>query len=168
MGLKGENPARALVDGMKPWLAFFTLWAAYLESLGWRHSVDREGYVLAGDMGRPRTCLETVEEQIQVLESLPWERIHAFLSRPERWRSMAEGYARAYADGDLRGVHWLPRRFPTRGRPVIGDRDRIFHERLQADLEEGGAVVFVGAPHIAGLVRLLEAEGTAVKRPSTG
>ena len=163
-----DEPARSLVAGMKPWLAFFTLWSTYLERLGWKHSVDFEAYRLAGEMQRPPAFLETIEEQIEVLESLPLERIHRFLSHHEQWRRVAADYAEAYARGDLGGIRWLSLGFPTRHEPVIGRRDRLFLERAKPDLEEGGAVLFVGAPHIPGMVKRLTEEGYRVQGPPQG
>lgn len=162
------DPARYLVAGMKPWLAFFTLWSTYLESLGWKHSVDFEAYRLAREMQRPPAFLETIEEQIEVLESLPLERIHRFLSHHEQWRRVAGDYAKAYARGDLGGIRWLSLGFPTRHEPVIGRRDRLFLERAAPGLEQGGAVLFVGAPHIPGMVKLLTENGYRVQGPPQG
>lgn len=168
LGPGAHNPVRSLLKGMKPWLAFFTLWSAYLECLGWKHSVDFEAYRLVGEMGRPRAFLESIDEQIEVLESLPLERIHRFLAHHEQWRRVAGDYAKAYARGDLGGIRWLSLGFPTRHDPVIGRRDRLFFERAAHDLEEGGAVLFVGAPHIPGLVKLLTEDGYRVQGPPTG
>ncbi len=168
LGPESRNPAYALVEGMKPWLAFFTLWSTYLERLGWKHSVDFEGYRVAREMGKSPVFLETIEEQIRVLESLPWERIRGFLENHDRWKAVADDYARAYAEGDLDGIRWLSLGFPTRHHDVIGRRDRLFRERMAADLERGGAVVFMGAPHIRGVVRLLREDGFRVAGPPAG
>ncbi len=165
LGRKGENPAYDLVEGMKPWLAFFTLWSSYLEGLGWKHSVDYEAYSTALEMGKLIVYLESIEEQIQVLESLSLERIHGFLERHGQWKKMAEEYAKAYADADFDGIRLLSLSFPTRRPEVIGKRDHLFHLRMKPELEQGGAVIFVGAPHIPGLLRLLEADGCEVKGP---
>jgi hypothetical protein len=168
LGPGPQDPARSLVAGMKPWLAFFTLWSTYLEKLGWRHSVDFEAYRLAKEMQRPLSFLESIEEQIEVLESLPLERIHRFLAHHEQWRRVAGEYAKSYARGDLGGIRWLSLGFPTRHQPVIGPRDRLFFERAAPDLEEGGALLFVGAPHIPGLVELLTGAGYRVQGPPQG
>ena len=150
---------------MKPWLAFFTLWSTYLEMLGWKHSVDYEGYRVAGELGKERLFLETIDEQIEVLRSLPAERIRRFLENHERWRAVAEDYAEAYAEGNLEGIRWLSLGFPTRHHDVIGRRDRLFRERVASELDQGGAVVFMGAPHIRGVARLLREDGFEVEGP---
>ena len=68
-----------MVKGMKPWLAFFTLWSDYLKRLGWKYSVDLEGYQIAREMGKKIIFLETIDEQIQVLQSIS----HANIFFPE-------------------------------------------------------------------------------------
>ena len=79
-----ENPIYDLVKGMKPWLAFFTIWSDYLRENAWRYSVDIEGYTIARNLGKDIVFLESIEEQIQVLESLSSERIleSSFVHRP--------------------------------------------------------------------------------------
>ena len=57
----------------------------------------------------------------------------------------------------MRGV------FPTRHRAVIDRRDRIFCERMLPYLEEGEAVVFVGAHHISGISEKLYADGYQIE-----
>ena len=37
-----ENPLYDMVKGMKPWLAFFTIWSNFLKKNGWKYSVDLE------------------------------------------------------------------------------------------------------------------------------
>ena len=86
---------------MKPWLAFFTIWSNYLRKNGWKHSVDLEAYSIAEELCKKIEFLETIEDQIGVLESLTRERIVAFLNRVDQWPELARGYADCYLAGDL-------------------------------------------------------------------
>jgi uncharacterized protein YbaP (TraB family) len=140
-----------MVKGMKSWLAFFTIWASFLEKRGWKYSVDLEAYNLAREMNKNIVFLETIEEQIEVLENLSHERIIAFLKGVDRWDYYTEEYARSYLKGDLGKLISMGLVHPSRSSLVIQRRDRIFYERMLTYLEEGGAAVCVGAPHIRGI-----------------
>jgi uncharacterized protein YbaP (TraB family) len=160
-----ENPLYDMVKDMKPWLAFFTIWSAYLQKNGWKFSVDLEGYTIAGQLNRERAFLETIEEQIGVLESLSKDRILEFLRRVDQWPRLARQYAASYAAGDLAQLRSKGLRFPSRHPSVIDRRDRIFYERLQGFLQQGDAAIFVGAPHVIGLNKLLQADGYRIAGP---
>jgi uncharacterized protein YbaP (TraB family) len=164
--LSVENPLYEMVRGMKPWLAFFTLWSTYLERCGWRHSVDLEGYRIAVELGLKVVFMETIQEQIQVLEGLSKDRMLAFLKRADHWPKLADAYARSYLRGDLRRLKTMGLKFPSRHSSVIDDRDRCFFERTRDNLTQGGAAVFVGAPHVAGMSRMLQKAGFRVSGPA--
>lgn len=159
-----DHPVRALLAGLKPWMGFFTLWTTFLEHQGWRHSVDLEAYRAALAQGRPVIFLETIEEQIAVLETLPLDRILRFLGTARDWPGHARSFVRHYLAGDAEGLPGGASGFPSRTSHVIGERDRIFAQRMEPYLEQGGAAVFLGMPHVLGVSRLLEACGVAVRR----
>jgi uncharacterized protein YbaP (TraB family) len=163
--LSSENPVYEMVKGIKPWLAFFTLWSHYLERNGWRHSVDYEAYTIAREMGKNVVFLETIEEQVKVLESLSLEKIRYFLERIDHWNEYADEYVRCYLDGDLENLKSMWSRFPTRHATVIGDRDEILYKRMLAYLEDGDALTFVGAPHLRGIGEMLRADGYQTDGP---
>ena len=160
-----ENPLYEMVKGMKPWLAFFTIWSTYLRKNGWKYSVDLEGYSLAEGLGKKIVFLETIEEQISVLENLTRDRIIDFLKRVDHWQELAQGYIRCYLAADLEQLRSKGLRFPSRHHAVIDRRDKIFFERMLAYLEQGNAVVFVGAPHLRGICKLLRADGFQIMGP---
>lgn len=162
--LREENPVYEMIKGMKPWLAFFTIWSQYLERDGWRHSVDYEAYMLAQEMDKDVVFLETIEEQIKVLEGLSLEKIRYFLERVDQWNEYAQEYVKSYLNGDLENLKSTWSRFPTRHTAVIGDRDEILYKRMLAYLEKGDAVTFVGAPHLRGIGQLLGADGYEVHK----
>jgi len=160
-----ENPLYDMVKGMKPWLAFFTIWSNYLEKIGWKYSVDLEGYTLAKGLGKKIVFLETIEEQINVLENLTRDRIIDFLKRVDRWQELTQGYVRCYLAGDLEQIKSKGLRFPSRHHSVIDHRDKIFYARMLEYLKEGDAVAFVGAPHVQGVSKLLQEDGYQIKGP---
>ncbi len=154
-----------MIKGMQPWLAFFTLWSAYLKRLGWKYSVDLEGYQLATELGKKIVFLETIEEQINVLQNISHDNIIFFLNQVDRWKVFAREYIECYLDGDLEKLKFTRVRFPSRHPAVINERDKIFHQRMRAELEQGQVVAFVGAPHLKGMSRLLIADGYQVQGP---
>ena len=160
-----ENPLYDMVKGMKPWLAFFTIWSNFLKTNGWKYSVDLEAYAIAEELGKRIEYLETIDDQIGVLESLTRERIVAFLKRVDRWHDLASGYADCYLAGDLKRLKSQGLRFPSRHRSVIHHRDRIFYENMLEHFKTGDAVAFVGAPHIRGVSKLLHEAGFRIDGP---
>ncbi len=154
-----ENRVYAMIKGMKPWMAFFTVWTKFLEKKGWRYSVDLEAYGIAREMGKNVVFLETIEEQIDVLEGLSHERIVDFLKGIEHWNAYAQEYVKCYLDGDLEKLRSIVSRFSSHRFSAIEGRDQILYERMLAYLERGDAVAFVGAPHIRGISRMLRADG---------
>ena len=160
-----ENPLYDMVKGMKPWLAFFTIWSNYLKKNGWDYSVDLEGYALAEGLGKRIVFLETIEEQISVLENLARDRIVEFLKCVDQWHELAQDYVRSYLSGDLGQIKSKGLRFPSRHHSVIDQRDKIFYERMREYLEQGNAVAFLGAPHVPGVSKLLRQDGYQIKGP---
>ena len=157
-----EDPVYAMLKGMKPWLAFFTIWSKFLEKKGWKHSVDLEAYAIATEMGRNVLSLETIEEQIKVLESLSHERIAEFLKRINQWNSYAKEYVKYYLEGDLEKLSSIWSGFPSRRFSVIEGRDQILLGRMLKHIEKGGALACVGSPHIRGISEMLRTEGYEV------
>jgi uncharacterized protein YbaP (TraB family) len=160
-----ENPLYDMVKGMKPWLAFFTIWSSFLKNNGWKHSVDLEAYTIAEKLGKKIEYLENIEDQIGVLESLTRERIVAFLNRVDKWHELARGYADCYLAGDLAKLKSQGLRFPSRHRSVIIHRDKIFFENMREHFTTGDAVAFVGAPHVRGVSKLLREAGFRITGP---
>ncbi len=160
-----ENPLYDMVKGMKPWLAFFTIWSGFLKRIGWEHSVDLEAYTIAEGLGKRIEFLESIDDQIGVLESLSRERIVAFLNQVNQWHDLARGYADCYLAGDLARLKSQGLRFPSRHPSVIHHRDNIFFENMREHFSAGNAVAFVGAPHVRGVGKLLREAGFRLSGP---
>ncbi len=160
-----ENPIYEMIRGMKPWLAFFTIWSCYLEQSGWKYSVDLEGFEIACELGKQIESLETIEEQIAVLEQLSRRRIIDFLRQVDHWDLHCRNYLTCYLNGNLEGLTSSGLHFPSRHPCVIEQRDEVFFTRMQPYLDQGDAIAFVGAPHIRGLIPLLQDCGYQIRGP---
>ncbi len=162
--IRPDNYIREMVKGMRPWMAFFAIYSRFLQNNGWKYSVDMEAYGLAEKMSKDIIPLETIEEQIAVLDTVSRAQIIDFLKRIDQWRSYSRDFVRWYLDGDLEKIFSNPYRFPTRSPLVIEDRDRIFYERMLNYLEQCDVTVFVGIPHVRGVSRLLSADGYEIQK----
>ena len=158
-GEKPPDPLLAHFQRLRPWLAFFTIWTSYLKTKGWTGSVDLEAFELSKKLGKEIHFLETIEEQIQVLEKIPVERMIRFLKKVHQWDEYSESYVRAFLRGSL--ASWMSGTsdFPSRCSPVIDERDRVFYRRMKPFVEQGESAVFLGAPHLYGVNQMLEADG---------
>jgi hypothetical protein len=158
-----SDPVNEILGGMKPWLAFFTIYLRFLETMGWKHSVDREAYHIAREMGKEVVFLETIEEQIQVLESLSVPQIADFISRIDLWKKYTKQFVSWYLSGDVERIKSNRVGFPTRHPEVIDRRDEIFVERSDSYFKKGRTVFCVGVPHVVNMNRMLSDSGYRVE-----
>jgi uncharacterized protein YbaP (TraB family) len=163
---KPADPVRSHFQRFRPWLAFFTIWTSYLKTKGWTGSVDLEAFELSKNLGKEIHFLETIEEQIQVLEQIPVERMIHFLKKVHQWDEYSESYVRVYLQGSL--ADWMSGTsdFPSRCSSVIDERDRVFYHRMKPFIEKGESAVFLGAPHLHGVNQMLEADGYCLEQAS--
>jgi len=138
---------------------FFYTMDRFLEKNGWKYSVDMEAYGVACRMAKKVIFLETIEEQIDVLERISHKKIIDFLGWIDRWGEYAQEYAACYLDGDLKRLKSSRVGFLSRDSSVIDRRDTILYERMVAYLEKGNTLAFVGAPHIQSIRDMLHADG---------
>ena len=160
------SPLYEMTAGMKPWLAFFTLWSAYLERCGWRFSVDLEAHAVAREMDIEVVAMESIAEQVAVLEGLSLERIVGFLKRVDRWDAYRKAYVRHYLAADLEKIRATATGFPSRHRSVIDGRDETFFRRMRPYLDAGTTIACVGVPHAPGICALLESNGYRIQGPA--
>ncbi len=168
--LNGEKKVKPVdvehyLTAYRPWYAFFSLWTAFLERRGWAQSVDLDAWNLAHDMGKSIIAMETHEEQLASLESVPAERIIDFFRHCRKWPAYSRNNLRSYLLGDLGGMYGTSTEFPTRGvHTVFNVRDLRFTERMLPFVEQGGCIAFVGSAHMLGMRDLLRREGVKVGR----
>lgn len=147
---------RSMIEGRRPWMAFFSIWSFYL---GWKYSVDMEAYHLACRMRKKIHFLETIEEQLSVLDNIPLERFIGHLNDVENWSVYQRKYVTAYLDGNLDQLLGLSNKFPTRTPVVLSERDQVLFERMSKYIQDEPAVVFLGLSHVPGVSRLLLEQG---------
>jgi uncharacterized protein YbaP (TraB family) len=161
---KDSPDVRHVLSHTRPWMAFFSLWTAFLARKGWTQSVDLEAWHLARDMGKVVVGMESIPEQIETLESIPMTRIVNFLRECRSWSGYTQRNVRAYLKGDVDRMFGTSIEFPTRTELVIHRRDARFLERMQPFLDAGRCAVFVGSAHMIALRRMLTDAGFTVRR----
>jgi hypothetical protein len=166
LGLAETSPpdVREYLSATRPWMAFFSLWTSYLARSGWTQSVDLEAWNLAREMGKRIVPMESIPEQIEVLESIPIPRIVAFFRHSPQWGGYIRRNVRAYLKGDLEAMMGTSIEFPSRIERVIGRRDALFLERMRPMIEAGRCAVFVGSAHMLNLRRMLAEDGFSLRR----
>ena len=149
----------AFTNGYRPFAAFFSIWQTYLD---WKYSVDMEGYHVARKLGKEIHFLETLDEQIEVLDNISSERIIQNLNNVNNWDDFKNKYVEFYLNGDLENMIGLTGRFVTRGPIVVSARDQILFDRMKPVFDGENAIGFIGFPHIPGVVSLLRDSGYSV------
>lgn len=144
--------------GLKPWMAFFSLWTRVRARMGGNFSMDLDAQRTAERLGKPPRHLETIEEQIATLDAIPLARFVAFIADAD-WEAYYDAYVRRYLAGDLDGLMEIARTFPSYCEPVIEQRDPVLVERLLPYLEAGDACAFMGITHVPGVGARLRAAG---------
>jgi hypothetical protein len=147
--------------GVRPWMALFSIWTTYLD---WEYSVDMQAYQIACRLGKTVHFLESVAEQLGVLDSIPLERILRHLNDVHNWGTYKDDFTRTYLEGRVERLLSLTDRFPSRCPPVIGLRDETLFQRMNAIFEQQSAAAFVGVPHVPGIRRLLQDCGYSVEQ----
>lgn len=146
----------------RPWSALFTLWTGFLERKGWQQSVDLEACTLALEMGKTVIGMESLEEQIASLDSVPPERVVRYFQNCRQWERMVRANVDAYLAGDLLHLMGTSAEFPTRTERIISHRDERFRQRMRPFIEAGRCAVFVGTAHMLNLRYMLAEDGFTV------
>lgn len=156
---RGPVYFEAYTTAVRPWAAFFSIWGAYL---GWRYSMDAEGYHIACKLRKPIRPLETLAEQLAVLDGIPVERIVCQLNDVANWDAYRRDYVRLFLAGDLEGLIAVTARFVTRGPAVVGERDARMFDAMRPAFDAQATTAFIGFPHVPGVTRLFREAGYSV------
>jgi uncharacterized protein YbaP (TraB family) len=159
MAVKNPVYLEAVTRGVRPWAAFFSIWRTYLD---WKYSVDLEADRIASTLGRQIHFLETLDEQLAVLDNIPLDRIARQLNDVKNWSTYKKDYVKTYLSGDLEKMMALTARFATRTPATLGARDRILFDRMLRAVEHQNTLAFIGFPHVPGVTTLFRDSGYAV------
>ena len=154
-----SDPLEGLMRDVRPWMAFFTIWAAFLN---WKHSMDMEAFHIAQKLGKKIDYLETIEDQLAALDGIPFERIVTYLNHIKNWSVHKEVFKKAFLEGDIQQFYSMTGEFPTRCESILAKRDPIFFKGIQASFEAQRAAAFVGVAHIPRIRKLFLDEGYQV------
>ena len=145
--------------GVRPWMAFFTTWSAFLN---WKHSMDMEAFRIARKLGKKIEYLESIEDQLEALDGIPFDRIMNYFNQFQDWSVHRELFTKIFLEGNLPNYLSITGEFPTRCESIIGMRDPIFFKGIRASLEKGQTTAFVGIGHIPGVRKMFLDEGYRV------
>jgi hypothetical protein len=142
--------------GVRPWMAFFTTWSAFLN---WKHSMDVEAFHIARKLGKEVGFLETIEDQLSALDGIPFERIVNYFNKFSQWNIHRGLFAKVFIEGNQQNYLSVTGEFPTRCESIIGRRDPIFFKGIRDSVEKRRTTAFVGLGHVPGIRKLFLAEG---------
>jgi len=162
LSAKESDPLYVHFQKFRPWLAFLNLWTQHLKERGWKYSVDLEAFEIAGRMRKEIHSLETIDEQVEALEGVPFERFVTFLKKIDLWDEHTKRHVQSYQNGGLEEIMSGTSEFPTRCPSIIENRDPRFYERMKPYLEKAETVAFIGTAHIPGLKKLFLRDGYKV------
>jgi uncharacterized protein YbaP (TraB family) len=156
MNVKTSGFLEQHAKGVRPWMAFFTTWSAFLN---WQHSMDVEAFRIARELGKEIGYLETIKDQLEAMDGIPFDRIVNYFHRFQYWSAHRELFKKVFLEGNLQNYLSITGEFPTRCESIIGKRDPIFFQGMKASFEEGQTTAFVGVGHIPGIRKMLLDEG---------
>jgi uncharacterized protein YbaP (TraB family) len=145
--------------GVRPWMAFFTTWSAFLN---WKYSMDLEAFRIARKLGKEIEYLETIKDQLEALDGIPFDRIINYFNQFQHWSAHREWIAKVFLEGNLHNTLAITGEFPTRCESIIGKRDLIFFNGLKATFQKRQTTAFVGIGHIPGIRKMFLDEGYQV------
>jgi len=145
--------------GVRPWMAFFTTWSAFLD---YKHSMDVEAFHIARKMGKDIDYLETIEDQLNALDGIPFDRIVTYFNRFQHWGAHRERFGKIFLEGELQNYLSTTGEFPTRCESIIGKRDPIFFRGIRDSFEKRQTTAFVGVGHIPGIRKMFLDEGYSI------
>ena len=145
--------------GVRPWMAFFTTWSAFLN---WKHSMDMEAFRIANKLGKEIGYLETIQDQLEALDGIPVDNIINYFNQFQHWSAHKERFTKVFIEGDVPNYLSVTGEFPTRCESIIGKRDPIFFRGIKSSFEKRQTTAFVGVGHTPGIRKMFLDEGYRV------
>lgn len=169
------------VKQYKPWVLYLTLSGRFDSSVDFRPELGIENhfYRMAKDAGKPTGGLETLQDQIDVFNTLPLHIQDALLQESlaitnsqEREKAFLH-MVKAWHQGSLQGLEQLVetvKKFPLFYNNLLVQRNRHWVPQIESFLQEDkNVLVIVGAAHLPGedgLLALLAEKGYRIERIS--
>ncbi len=163
IGVKPSGFLEQHARGVRPWMAFFATWSAFLN---YKHSMDVEAFRIVQVLGKEIGYLETIQDQLDALDGIPLERIVNYLNRFQQWGAHRELFTRVFIEGNLQNYLSITEEFPTRCESIIGKRDPLFFKGMRDSFEKKQTTAFVGVGHIPGILKLFLNEEYRVTQES--
>jgi uncharacterized protein YbaP (TraB family) len=156
MNVKTSGFLEQHAKGVRPWMAFFTTWSAFLN---YKHSMDVEAFHIARELGKDIAFLETIVDQLNALDGIPFDRIVNYFNKFKHWSAHRELFSKVFLKGNVPNYLSITGEFPTRCESIIGKRDPLFFEGIRASIEKVPTTAFVGVGHIPGIRKMFLDEG---------
>ncbi len=169
------------VKKYKPWVLYLTLSGRFDSSVDFRPELGIENhfYRMAKDSGKPTGGLESMQDQLDVFDTLPLKIQDALLQESlaitgskEREKAFLH-MVKAWHQGRLDGLEQLVETFKTYPlfyKKLLVQRNQNWIPQIEAFLKEDkNVLVIVGAAHLAGqdgLIALLTDKGYQLERVS--
>jgi len=171
----------AQINKLKPWVVYLNMSGKFDSSIEFRPDLGIENYFYqrAKDAGKPTGGLETVQDQIEVFDSLPMKVQEAMLKETlaitdSKKREKAFLHmVKSWHQGNLEGLEELVesmKTFPLFYEKLLVQRNKNWVPQIDKFLtEDKNVLVIVGAAHLAGedgLLALLKEKGYELERVS--
>jgi uncharacterized protein YbaP (TraB family) len=169
------------VNHFKPWVLYLTLSGRFDSAVDFRPElgIEHHFYHMAKDAGKPTGGLETIQDQVDVFDTLPLKIQDALLQESllitdSKEREKAFLYmVKAWHQGNLDGLDQLVetlKAFPLLYEKLLVQRNRNWIPQIETFLQEDkNVLVIVGAAHLPGkdgLIALLTEKGHQLERVS--
>ena len=169
------------VQKLKPWVVYLTMSGKFDSSMEFRPDLGIENYFYqkAKDAGKPTGGLETVQDQIEVFDTLPMKVQEAMLkeslaitSSKKRKQAFLH-MVKSWHQGNLEGLEELVetmKTYPLFYENLLVQRNKNWVPQIENFLtEKKNVLVIVGAAHLPGedgLLTLLAEKGYELQRVS--
>ncbi len=124
--------------------------------------MDVEAFHIAQKLGKEIGYLETIKDQLNALDGIPFDKIVNYFNQFQHWSTHKERFTKVFLEGNVQNYLSVTGEFPTRCESIIGKRDPIFFRGIKASFEKRQTTAFVGVGHIPGIRKMFLDEGYRV------